>query len=242
MNSLVTGGISGIGRQIVAQLQARGDFVLVFDYLDESSPQVADLKSSGVEYIKVDIGVVDSIKQGFEKLYSLLDQRNQKTLNLLVNNAGIARDGLCLRMSEQDWDSVFDVNLKGAFFCSQQALKRMIKQDKSYIINMSSIVAKTGNPGQVNYAASKAGLIALTKTLAQEYASRNVLVNAIAPGFISTPMTEKLPEAVKKLALDRIPLKRFGTPQDVANLVLFISSGQADYITGHVFDVNGGMV
>jgi 3-oxoacyl-[acyl-carrier protein] reductase len=159
----------------------------------------------------------------------------------LINNAGVTRDGLALRMSETDWNMPFDVNVKGAFLCSQQALKRMIKLPISYIINMSSIVGLYGNPGQANYAASKAALIGLTKSLAQEYAARNVLVNAIAPGFIQTAMTDALPEAIKQKALDHIPLKRFGQPADVANLVAFLTSGQADYLTSQLFVVSGGM-
>ena len=158
-----------------------------------------------------------------------------------MNNAGVTRDTLAIRMNESDWDAVLDVNLKGTFFCSQQALKRMIKQPKSYIINISSIVGIHGNAGQANYAASKAGIIALTKTLAQEYASRNVLVNAIAPGFIQTSMTDKLPESAKQMALDHIALKRFGQPDDVANLIDFLTSERADYITGQTIELTGGM-
>lgn len=239
MNSLVTGGLQGIGKAIVNALQARGDNVYVFDCVDLSSPLVADLTEQGIKYIQVDVSSVQSIKNGFEQLGALL---GSGPLDLLVNNAGVARDNLALRMSEQDWDLVLDVNLKGSFFCAQQAIKRMMKQPKSYIINLSSVVAFSGNPGQANYAASKAGIIALTKTLSQEYAGRNVLVNAIAPGFIQTQMTEKLPENLKAYALDKIPLKRFGAVEDISNLILFLSSGSADYITGQVIGVNGGMI
>lgn len=232
-NALVTGGLRGIGRAIAETLLARGDRVFVFDYVDSQHEDVIKLTATGITYLRVDVSSQSSIADGFSLIPSSLD--------ILVNNAGITRDGLALRLSESDWDAVIDVNLKGAFLCSQHALKRMLKQDKSYIINIASIVGIHGNPGQANYAASKAGIIALTKTLAQEYGSRNVLVNAIAPGFISTPMTDKLPETVKQKAREMIPVKRFGTPDDVAQVVAFLSSGNADYVTGAVIEVAGGM-
>ncbi len=236
MNVLVTGGLRGIGRAIVAVCRARGDRVAVFDCIPTDNPEVQELCALGVTYIPVNVADAGSVLQGFAQL----DQQNFVP-TVLVNNAGIARDNLVLRMSEADWDQVLAVNLKGAFLCSQQALKRMIKQPKSYIVNLASVVGMQGNPGQANYAASKAGLIALTQTLAKEYAGRNVLVNAVAPGFIQTTMTDKLPGNIKELALQHIPLKRFGSVHDIASLVLFITSGQADYITGHVFVVSGGM-
>ena len=242
--ALVTGGLSGIGRATVDLLAARGDTVFIFDYVPENDQRVRELRGGyppGIFYIQTDVSKTDSIESGFQKLFSILEERGL-SLDILVNNAGIARDTLAIRLKEQDWDAVLDVNLKGAFFCAQQALRRMIRSKKSYIINMSSVVGIVGNPGQVNYAASKAGLIAVTKTLAKEYAGRNVLVNAIAPGFIQTPMTDKLPEKVKQEALSHIPLKRFGKPEDVANLILFLTSGNADYLTGQVFRVDGGMV
>lgn len=238
-NALVTGGVQGIGRAIVDMFLERGDTVFVFDYVSPDDERVEALIASGVFYVQVDISFVDSIKLGFAKLFELLGDR---PLDILVNNAGITRDMLALRLSEQDWDAVLDVNLKGAFFCTQQALRRMAKQEKSYVINISSVVGIVGNPGQINYAASKAGLIAVTKTLAKEYASRNILVNAIAPGFILTRMTEKLSERVKEKALEHIPLKRFGKPCDVAHLISFLTSGNADYITGQVIPLDGGML
>jgi 3-oxoacyl-[acyl-carrier protein] reductase len=246
-NSLVTGGAQGIGLAISKQLLLRGDQVFVFDYLPEDAQSVQDLKKLNIKYFKVDVSSIDAIKNGFEQLFKYLDSQlnldsqSNKNLNLLVNNAGVTRDTLAIRMNESDWDVVLDVNLKGTFFCSQQALKRMIKQNKSYIINISSIVGIHGNSGQSNYAASKAGIIALTKTLSQEYASRNILINAIAPGFIQTSMTDKLPETAKQMALEHIALKRFGQPEDIANLVNFLTSGEADYITGQTIELTGGM-
>jgi len=238
-NSLITGGLNGIGRCIAETLKERGDKVFVFDYVDENDAKVSELKKSGIEYIQTNIGSVESIKNGFEKLLEKLGSEN---LDILVNNAGVARDTMSIRMSEEQWDSVINVNLKGAFFCSQQSLKKMIRQSKSYIINISSVVGMSGNPGQANYAASKGGIISLTKTLAKEYASRNVLVNAIAPGFIQTQLTDKLSDKFKNLALENIPLKRFGQPQDVANLISFLTSGLSDYITGQVIQIDGGML
>lgn len=251
-NSLITGGVQGIGLAIAKKLLQRGDSVFVFDYLPEDNISVQELKKLNIKYFQVDVSQVESIKNGFEQLFKFIDSHGEafsaksqeptnKNLDLLVNNAGITCDNLAIRMSEQAWDAVLNVNLKGVFFCSQNALKRMIKQPKSYIINISSIVGIHGNAGQANYVASKAGIIALTKTLAQEYASRNILVNAIAPGFIQTNMTEKLSEASKQLALDHIALKRFGNPDDIANFVDFLTSGRADYITGQTIEITGGM-
>lgn len=224
MKVIVTGGVQGIGKSISDALRARGDTVVVFDCVPEAD-------------ICVDVSDVASIRAGFEKFFSTNDR-----LDILVNNAGIARDSLAIRLKEEQWDAVLDVNLKGAFFCAQEALKKMIKQEKSYIVNISSIVGITGNPGQVNYSASKAGLIAVTKTLAREYGARNVLVNAIAPGFIQTKMTEALPEDIKKAAMNSISLKKFGSTKDIANIVAFLTSGSADYITGQVIHVDGGMI
>jgi len=228
-NVLVTGGAQGIGKAIVDKLRLRGDRVFVFDILP----------SDDENYVQTDVSSFDSIKKSFEKLFDIL---GDEPLDVLVNNAGITRDMLALRMSIDQWDDVLSVNLSGAFFCAQQALKKMIKQKKSYIINMASVVGVVGNPGQINYAASKAGLIAVTKTLAKEYAGRNILVNAIAPGFIQTEMTKKLSEKNKTEALYHIPLKRLGAPEDVANLVCFLTSELADYLTGQVIHVDGGMV
>lgn len=238
-NSIVTGGARGIGREIVSLLQKRGDNVFVFDIFDANSDIVNNLKN--INYLKVDISSLDSINSGFDSVFEIIKNFENKNLDLLVNNAGITRDNLAIRLKESDWDAVLDVNLKGSFFCAQQAIKKMLKQDKGYIINISSIVGITGNIGQANYAASKAGIIALTKSLAAEYGSRNILINAIAPGFIKTDLTEKLPDEIKKTILNRISLKRFGTPVDVANLILFLSGGSADYITGQIIGLDGGL-
>lgn len=230
---VVTGGAQGIGRAIVAHMNELGNVPIVIDCLNADHCAVVDLNAQGIMYLQADVTSSLSVKEAFDRI---------DRIDVLVNNAGITRDGLALRLSETDWDAVIDVNLKGAFLCAQQALKRMIRLEKSYIINMASIVGLYGNAGQANYAASKAGIIALTKTLAQEYAARNVLVNAVAPGFIQTAMTDRLPLAVKDAACSRIALKRFGTPRDVAHLVSFLISGNADYITGQVISLDGGMV
>jgi 3-oxoacyl-[acyl-carrier protein] reductase len=237
-NTIITGGVNGIGRAIVEESIARGDTVFVLDCIDKDSEDVEGLlRTESLHYIQTDISDVDSIKNAFKEILSQVE-----TIDLLVNNAGITRDGIALRMHKEDWDAVQNVNLRGTFFCSQQALKKMIRQQKSYIINISSIVGLTGNPGQVNYAASKAGIIAVTKTLAREYGSRNVLINAIAPGFIQTRLTDSLSDSVKEKAKSLIALRRFGTPLDVAKLIMFLSSGDADYITGQVLCIDGGIV
>jgi 3-oxoacyl-[acyl-carrier protein] reductase len=240
-NSLVTGGLQGIGKSIVQVLNIRGDNVFIFDILDEKDNLVLEVKERGFFYYQVDVSNLDSIKNGFTLLFNDIKTLENKDLNLLVNNAGIARDNLAIRMTENDWDSVLDVNLKGTFFCCQQAIKKMMKQKKSYIVNISSIVGINGNAGQTNYSASKAGIIGLTKSLAVEYGSRNILVNSIAPGFIQTKMTESLPEKIKDIILSRVSLRRFGQPQDVANLIEFLSSGKADYMTGQIFGLDGGL-
>jgi 3-oxoacyl-[acyl-carrier protein] reductase len=244
---IITGGLGGIGQALVVaflerQKQQPG-LLFVFDCLPECDERAQALEQQGVIYLCVQLASIEHIKDAFKKVYAIIEQQFPgSNLSLLVNNAGITKDALALRVKESDWDNVLDVNLKASFFCAQQALSSMIKNQGGYIISMSSVVALTGNPGQVNYAASKAGVIAMSKTLAQEYASRNVLCNVIAPGFIATPMTNKLSEEVKSKILSQIPLGRFGKPQDVAELVLFLSSGKADYITGQVFTLDGGLV
>jgi len=198
----------------------------------------AEIRAAGgeVHVVEVDIGSVDSIKEAINSA-----AKDFSRIDILVNNAGITRDGLALRMKKDDWDSVITTNLTGAFFASQQVLQGMMKERWGRIINISSLVGESGNPGQTNYVASKAGLIGLTKSLAQEMGSRNITVNAVSPGFIDTDMTAVLSEDLKTNMLAHIPLKRFGKPEEIAAAVCFLASDDAGYITGQVLGVNGGM-
>ncbi len=238
--ALVTGGVRGIGAAIVQALVLRGDKVFIFDCLPVDHPEVLVLKELGVGYCVVNVADGASVQAGFAVLDSWL-HNNNFFLQTLINNAGITRDGLAIRMKQQDWDDVIAVNLTGSYACSQQAIKRMLKNQVSYLISISSIVGRIGNPGQVNYAASKAGVNAMTKSLAAEYAGKNILVNAIAPGFIQTAMTAALSESVQQKIKEMIPLKRFGSVQDIAQMVLFLTSGRADYLTGQIIEISGGM-
>lgn len=243
MHSLVTGGAKGIGRAIVDVLLARGDTVYVFDCLPESHEYAQALRDAGAWYTSVDVSSAESVRAGFNAFAS--HQRSQgvesQILTLLVNNAGIVRDGLVLRMREEDWEAVMNVNAKGVFLMCKAGLPLLMHQKTSYIVNIGSVVGLTGNPGQANYAASKAAIVGLTKSIAQEYARKNVLANVIAPGFIETDMTDKLNDSVKNIILGKIPLGRFGNIYDIAYLVEFLSSGKADYLTGQVLGVNGGL-
>ena len=187
--------------------------------------------------VSLNVADPDNVKSVFDSI-----AKEFKPLDILVNNAGITRDGLIMRMKEQDWDLVLSINLKGCFLCSQQAVKQMMKQRDGAIVNIASIVGLMGNAGQANYSASKAGLIGLTKTTAREVASRNIRVNAVAPGFIDTDMTRALKEDVRTRLIEQIPLARLGQPQDVSDAVTFLVSDRARYITGHVINVNGGML
>jgi 3-oxoacyl-[acyl-carrier protein] reductase len=186
--------------------------------------------------VDLDLCSIQSIKDGFAQAMKEFGR-----IDVLVNNAGITRDGLSLRMKKEDWDLVLQINLSGAFFASQQVLPFMVRERYGRIINIASVVGQAGNAGQANYVASKAGIIGLTKALAQEVASRGVTVNAIAPGFIETDMTARLPDEIKQKMLAGIAMKRFGRPDDIANAVKFLASDDAAYITGHVLSVNGGM-
>jgi 3-oxoacyl-[acyl-carrier protein] reductase len=199
--------------------------------LDAVAAEIADSV-----VVELDLSQPDNIKAAFQQAAAAVGR-----IDVLVNNAAITRDGLAVRMKRDDWDAVIQTNLTGAFLCMQQALPAMMRERWGRIINISSVVGETGNPGQANYVASKAGLIGLTKSLAQEIASRNITVNAIAPGFIETDMTAVLSPEVREAILGRIPLKRMGTPEDVAAAVAFLAGEGAGYITGHVLDVNGGL-
>jgi len=237
--ALVTGAAQGIGREIALKLAGYGADVAVSDINEEAAKKTAaEIEAMGVKSVAIGGNVADP---------AAADDMIARTvealggLDILVNNAGITRDGLIMRMKEEDWDLVLDVNLKGAFNCSKSAIKVMSKKKKGTIINIASIVGAMGNAGQANYVASKAGLIGLTKTIAREYASRNITANAVAPGFIDTAMTQALPEKVRDELTGQIPLNRLGTSEDVANAVGFLASDAASYITGMVLHVNGGM-
>ena len=237
---LVTGSARGIGRDIALAFAGEGANVAIWDVnLEAAAITENDIRRLGVEAVSEQVDVTNS-RQVDEALNKILDKF--KKLDILVNNAGITKDNLLLRMSEADWDAVINVNLKGTFNCTKAASRVMLKQKAGKIINIASIIGIIGNFGQANYSASKAGVIALTKTTAKELASRGICVNAVAPGFIQTEMTAKLPEQVKEKMLAAIPLGRFGKPEDVAKLCLFLGSSEADYITGQTIVIDGGMV
>lgn len=237
--ALVTGASRGIGRACAIAL-ARAGTRVVLAARDQAKLEetAAEVRGAGVEahVVAIDMASVDAIKEAIGSASKTFGR-----IDILVNNAGITRDGLALRMKPDDWDLVLRTNLTGAFFAVQQVLQGMIKERWGRIINISSIVGEMGNPGQANYVASKAGLIGLTKSLAQEIASRNITVNVVSPGFIQTDMTSVLTEDQKANMLAQVPLKRFGTPEDIAAAVRFLASDEAGYITGHVLSVNGGM-
>lgn len=237
--AFVTGASRGIGRAIALALSKEGARIVVASNEPENNEKVAgEIRGGGGEALVVylDLSSADSIKEAFETALKEVGR-----VDILVNNAGITKDGLAMRMKPQDWDLVLGINLRGAFLAAQQALPGMVRERWGRIINIASVVGQAGNAGQANYVSSKAGIIGLTKALAQEVASRNITVNAVAPGFIETDMTARLPEEVKNRMLATIALKRFGQPDDVAAAVKFLASDQAAYITGHVLNVNGGM-
>ncbi|MCG2757323.1 MAG: 3-oxoacyl-[acyl-carrier-protein] reductase [Desulfobacteraceae bacterium] len=243
---VVTGGSRGIGRSICLFL-ANPDTQIYFNYFSPSNPEaekaaaaeteklVADLRSSAAS-MSVDVADAKEVEAFFEKIVGETGR-----IDILVNNAGITKDGLLVRMNENDWNMVLNINLKGAFTCTRLAAKIMMKQRYGRIVNIASVVGVSGNPGQANYSASKAGLIGLTKTAAKELAARNVTVNAVAPGFIETDMTAALSEKARTAMLDQVPMRRGGQPEDVAAAVKFLASDDAAYITGQVIHVNGGM-
>ncbi len=237
--ALVTGGNRGIGRAIVEALADAGADVAVFA---RSADSVAEAAAAVAERGVRSLGLVGDVssRADVERAWSELTQSFER-LDILVNNAGITRDNLLLRMKPEEWQAVLDTNLTGAFLWSRAAIKSMIRQRGGRIVNIASVVGITGNPGQANYAASKAGLIGFSKSLAAEVASRGVTVNVVAPGFIATDMTDALPESAREEFLARIPAGRLGDPRDVANLVVFLASSSSDYITGQVICVDGGL-
>ncbi|HAM53497.1 MAG TPA: 3-oxoacyl-ACP reductase [Nitrospiraceae bacterium] len=237
--ALVTGSARGIGKAIAEGLARRGADVVIADVnIDDARQTSAEIAKIGGKTMAVSINVSKS-EEVIKAFQEIMDTFGR--LDILVNNAGITRDSLLLRMKEDDWDAVIAVNLKGVFLCSKEAVKIMAKQRVGRIINIASVVAFMGNPGQANYSASKAGIVGLTKTIAREYASRGITCNAVAPGFITTVMTDALPENVKEEMKKAIPMARFGTIDDVAHAVLFFASTDSGYITGQVMHVNGGM-
>jgi 3-oxoacyl-[acyl-carrier protein] reductase len=237
--ALVTGASQGIGRDTALALAEAGAKVAVAARNEEKLAALAEeiaAKGAVAFAVKIDVADPEQVKAGFKAVLEKFGK-----LDILVNNAAITRDGLALRMKQDDWDAVIRTNLTGAHFCTQQALATMMRARAGRIINIASVVAQMGNAGQANYVAAKAGLIGLTKAIAMEIASRNVTVNAVAPGFIETPMTHVLPAKVKEELKTRIPLGRMGTARDVAAAIVFLASDEAGYITGHVLDVNGGL-
>ena len=237
--AVVTGASQGIGRDTALALSAAGAKVVVAARNEEKlGVLVKDIVAAGGEAfaVKMDVSDADQVKVGFKQVVEKFGR-----LDILVNNAAITRDGLAMRMRADDWDAVIRTNLTGAHLCIQQALPTMMKARAGRIINIASVVAQMGNAGQANYVAAKAGLIGLTKAIAMEIASRNITVNAVAPGFIETPMTDALGDKVKDDLKTRIPLGRMGSTRDVAAAIVFLASDEAGYITGHVLDVNGGM-
>jgi len=238
--ALVTGASQGIGRDTALALSEAGAKVAVAARNEEKLAalvnEIVGMESGQAFAVKMDVADAEQVKAGFKQV---LDKFGR--LDILVNNAAITRDGLALRMKQDDWEAVIRTNLTGAHLCIQQALATMMRARSGRIINIASVVAQMGNSGQANYVAAKGGLIGLTKAIAMEIASRNITVNAVAPGFIKTPMTDVLPDKVKEELNTRIPLGRMGSARDVAAAIVFLASDEAGYITGHVLDVNGGM-
>src|SRR5690606_19580856 len=239
--ALVTGASRGIGRTIALELAKAGAKVAVnYSGSEQKANEVVDeIKALGQEAIAIQANVsdADSVQNMVKEVISTFG-----SLDILVNNAGITRDNLLMRMKENEWDDVININLKGVFLCAKAVTRQMMKQRSGRIINISSIVGVSGNPGQANYVAAKSGVIGLTKTSAKELASRGITVNAIAPGFITTDMTDKLDAEVRDQTLKQIPLARFGDPADIANVVVFLASEDSRYMTGQTLHVDGGMV
>ena len=237
--AFITGASRGIGRACALALSAGGaKVVLAARKLEKLEEVAAEIRARGAEayVVGIDLASQDSVKEAFSKT-----SKEFGRIDILINNAAVTRDGLALRMKRDDWDAVLQTNLSGSFFCIQQVLPAMVRERWGRIVNITSVVAESGNAGQANYAASKAGLIGLTKSLAQELASRNITVNAVAPGFVETDMTASLSDELKAKITESVPLKRIGRPEEVAAAVNFLAGDDAAYITGHVLDVNGGM-
>jgi 3-oxoacyl-[acyl-carrier protein] reductase len=238
-SALITGSAQGIGKDIALLFAKEGCDIAVSDInLQMAEETAAEIAKSGVNTIAAggNVAAFDDCRDMVEKAVSHFGK-----LDILVNNAGITRDGFLMRMKEEDWDMVLDVNLKGTFNCIKAVARHMSKQKSGKVINVASVVGEMGNVGQANYSASKGGVIALTKTAAREFAIRNINVNAVAPGFIVTAMTDKLSDKVKEGLTSQIPLGKLGYPRDVANAVLFLASEESSYITGQVLNINGGM-
>lgn len=240
-SALVTGASRGIGREIALKLASLGADVAVNYAGSEAKANqvVAEIEAIGRKSfaVKCDVSNADEVTAMVKQVTDRFGR-----LDILVNNAGITKDNLLMRMKESEWDDVLNINLKGVFLCTKAVTRQMMKQRSGRIINIASIVGVSGNPGQANYVAAKAGVIGLTKTAAKELASRNITVNAVAPGFITTEMTEKLPEDIKAEMLKLIPLARFGEPKDIANVVAFLAADESSYMTGQTLHIDGGMV
>ncbi len=236
--AIITGSTRGIGKAIAVEFAKKGATVVITGRNKSNAEIVANNISAefGVDAYGVELDFSKDITESWKEIEKYID-----TPDILVNNAGLTRDTLFIRMKEEDWNEVINTNLTGTFKITQLAVKKMIKKRYGKIINISSIIGFIGNVGQVNYATTKAGLIGFTKSLAKELAPRNITVNAVAPGFIETDMTQQLPEDIKEKYMEQIPLGRFGKPEDVANTVLFLASDYASYITGETIHVNGGM-
>ena len=237
--AFVTGASRGIGRAIALDLcRANYDVIFAATKIEGNEQLAEELRAMGAtaRTVNLDVGSAESVKETFAKVL-----KDKGRVDILVNNAGITRDGLAMRMKAADWDAVVNVNLNGSFRCIQQVLPGMLRNRWGRIINLTSVVGQAGAAGQANYAASKGGVIAMTKSLAQEVGSRGITVNAVAPGYIETDMTAVLPEEVKARILEKVPLGRIGQPGDIAHAVTFLASEGAGYITGHILAVNGGM-
>jgi 3-oxoacyl-[acyl-carrier protein] reductase len=234
--ALITGASRGIGKACAHALASAGHRVVLAARSAERLAEVAKEIGTEAFVLEMDLANRDSITSGITRA-----AKDFGRIDVLVNNAGIAKDGLAVRMKQADWEAVLGTNLSGAFYAIQQVLQGMMRERWGRIINISSVVGEMGNPGQANYVASKAGLIGLTKSLAQEVGSRNITVNAVAPGFIGTDMTRELSDELKQKMIDNTPLRRMGAPEDVAAAVKFLASDEAAFITGHVLDVNGGI-